>query len=160
MLPVQYYQPRICFRLDDAVTVLKTIVHLDNQQLDNFSQRDMKNIVKAKVQKLEAAFTAQMQTLLATQHKTAQNFTTAPYADDTRTAAQVEEVKGSKKRKIRRHRSDYFGDCGQDDYTWSSDACPHLGLNARRVQKRRTDEVATDTGAKRDARPVDLRPGC
>jgi hypothetical protein len=112
ILPVQDYQPRIRFRLDDAVTVLKTIEHVDNQQLGNFSQRDMENIVIAKVQKLEAAFTAQMQTLLATQQKTAQNFTTAPSADDKRTAAQVEEAKGSKKRKISRHRSDYCGDCG------------------------------------------------
>jgi hypothetical protein len=111
MLPVQDYQPRICFRLDDAVTVLKTIEHVDNQHLGNFSQKDMENIVNAKVQKLEAEFTAQMQTLLATQQKTAQSFTTAPSADDKRTAAQVEEAKGSKKRKIRRHRSDYCGDC-------------------------------------------------
>jgi hypothetical protein len=111
-LAVQDYQPRICFRLDDAVTVLKTIDHVDNQQLGNFSQRGMENIVNAKVQKLEAAFTAQMQTLLATQQKTAQNFTTAPSADDKRTAAQVEEAKGSKKREIRRHRSDFCGDCG------------------------------------------------
>jgi hypothetical protein len=37
MLPVQDYQPRICFQLDDAVTVLKTIEHEDNQQLGNFS---------------------------------------------------------------------------------------------------------------------------
>jgi hypothetical protein len=87
MLPVQDYWPRIRFRLDDAVTVLKTIEHVDNQQLGNFSQRDMENIVNAKVQKPEAAFTAQMQTLLATQQKTAQNFTTAPSADDKRTAA-------------------------------------------------------------------------
>jgi hypothetical protein len=75
------------------------------------------------------------------------------------TAAQVEEAKGSKKRKIRRHRSDYCGDCGQDDHTWISDACPHPGFNAREVQKRRKNEVATDTDAKRDARPVDLGPG-
>jgi hypothetical protein len=58
MLPVQYYQPRICYRLDDAVTVLKTIEHVDNQQLGNFFQRDMENNVNAKVQKLEAIFTA------------------------------------------------------------------------------------------------------
>jgi hypothetical protein len=51
MLPVQDYQPRIPFRLDDAVTVLKTIEHVDNQQLGNFSRRDMDNIVNAKVQK-------------------------------------------------------------------------------------------------------------
>jgi hypothetical protein len=119
----------------------------------------MENIVNAKVQKLEAAFTVQMQPLLATRHKTAQNFTTPPSADDRRTAAQVEEAKCSKKRKIRRHRSDYCGDCGQDNHTWSSDACPHPGLNARKVQKRRKDEVSTDTDAKRDARPVDLGPG-
>jgi hypothetical protein len=37
MLPVQDYQPRIRFRLDDAVTVLKTVEHVDNQQLGNFS---------------------------------------------------------------------------------------------------------------------------
>jgi hypothetical protein len=37
MLPVQYYQPRTCFRLDDAVTVPKSIEHVDNQQLSNFS---------------------------------------------------------------------------------------------------------------------------
>jgi hypothetical protein len=48
-----------------------------------------------------------MQTLLATLQKTAQNFTPAPSADDKRTAAQVEEAQGSKKRKIKRHRSDY-----------------------------------------------------
>jgi hypothetical protein len=83
----------------------------------------MENIVNAKVQNLMAAFTAQMQTLVATQQKAAQNFTTAPSADDKRTAAQVEEVKGSKKRKVRRHRSDYCGDCGQDDNTWISVAC-------------------------------------
>jgi hypothetical protein len=53
-------------RLNDAVTVLKTIEHVDNQQLGNFSQRDTENIVNSKVQKLEAAFTAQMQPLLAT----------------------------------------------------------------------------------------------
>jgi hypothetical protein len=159
MLPVQDYQPRICFRLDDAVIILKTIEHVVNQQLGNFSQRDMENIVTAKVQKLEAAFTAQIQTLLATQQKTAQNFTTAPSAVDKSTAAQVEEAKGSKKRKIRRHRSDYCGDCRQDDHTWSSDSCPHPGFNARKVQKRRTDEVATDTDAKRNARPVDIGPG-
>jgi hypothetical protein len=82
-----------------------------------------------------------------------------PLQNDKRTAAQVEEAKSSKKRKIRRHRSDYCGDCGQDDYTWSSDACPHPGFNARKVQKRRKDEVATYTDAKRDARPVDLGPG-
>jgi hypothetical protein len=40
-----------------------------------------------------------------------------------RTAAQVEDAKGSKKRKFRRHHSDYCSDCGQDDHTWSSDAC-------------------------------------
>jgi hypothetical protein len=68
---------------------------VDNQQLGNFFQRDMENIVSAKVQKLEAAFTAQIQTLLATQQKTAQNFTTASTADDKRTAAQVDEAKGS-----------------------------------------------------------------
>jgi hypothetical protein len=119
----------------------------------------MENIVNAKVQKLEAALTAQMQTLLATQQKIARNFTTAPSADDKRTAAQVEESKGSKKRKIRRHRSDYCGDCGQDDHTWSSDVCSHPGFNARKVQKRRKDEVDTDTDAKRDARPFDLGPG-
>jgi hypothetical protein len=50
MLPVQDYQPRIRFRLDDAVTVLKTIEHVDNQQLGNFSQRDMEKRVNAKVQ--------------------------------------------------------------------------------------------------------------
>jgi hypothetical protein len=49
MLPVQDYQPRIRFRLDDAVTVLKTIEHVDNQQLGNISQRDMENTVNAKV---------------------------------------------------------------------------------------------------------------
>jgi hypothetical protein len=42
---------------------------VNNQQLGNFSQKDMENIVNAKVQKLEAAFTAQMQNLLATQQK-------------------------------------------------------------------------------------------
>jgi hypothetical protein len=47
---------------------------VDNQQLGNFSQSNMENIVNAKVQKLEAAFTRQMQTLLATQQKTAQNY--------------------------------------------------------------------------------------
>jgi hypothetical protein len=83
---------------------------VDNQQLHNFAQRDMGNIVNAKVQKVEAAFKAQMQTLLATQQKTAQNFTTAPSADEIRTTAQIEEVKGLKKRKLRRHRSDYCGD--------------------------------------------------
>jgi hypothetical protein len=36
MLPVQDDQPRIRFRLDDAVTVLVTKEHVDNQQLDNF----------------------------------------------------------------------------------------------------------------------------
>jgi hypothetical protein len=46
----------------------------------------MENIVNAKVQKLEAAFTAHMQTLLSTQQKTAQNFTPAPSAVDKRTA--------------------------------------------------------------------------
>jgi hypothetical protein len=66
MLLVQDYKPRIRFRLDDAVTVLQTIEHVNNQQLGNFLQRDMENIVNAKVQKLEAALTAQMQTLLAT----------------------------------------------------------------------------------------------
>jgi hypothetical protein len=115
----------------------------------------MEHIVNAKVQKLEAAFTVQMQTLLATQQKTAQNFTPAPSADDKWTAAQVEDSKGSEKRKIRRHRSDYLGDCGQDDHAWSSDACPHPGFNARKVQERRKDEVATDTDAKRESRPVD-----
>jgi hypothetical protein len=49
MLPVQDYQPRIRFRLDDAVTVLKTIKYVDNQQLGNFSKRGMENIVNAKV---------------------------------------------------------------------------------------------------------------
>jgi hypothetical protein len=112
MLPVQDYQPRIRFRLDDEVTVLKTIEHVDNEQLGNFSQRDMEKIVNNKVQKLEAAFTAQMQTLLANQQKAAQNFTTAPSADDKKTASQVEEAKGSNKRKIRRHRSDYCGAFG------------------------------------------------
>jgi hypothetical protein len=38
----------------------------------------MENIVNAKVHKLEAEFTAQMQTLLATQQKTAQNLLTLP----------------------------------------------------------------------------------
>jgi hypothetical protein len=33
------------------------------------------------------------------------------------------------------------------------------GLNARKVQRRRKNEVATDTDAKREARPVDLGPG-
>jgi hypothetical protein len=66
MLPVQDYQPIIRFRLDGAVTVLQTIEHVDNQQLSNFFQRDMEIVVNAKVQKLEAAFTAQMKTLLAT----------------------------------------------------------------------------------------------
>jgi hypothetical protein len=69
MLPVQDYQPRVRFRLDDAVTALTMIEHVDNQQLGNFSQSDIKNIINAKVQKLKAAFTAQMQTLLATQQK-------------------------------------------------------------------------------------------
>jgi hypothetical protein len=55
---------------------------VDNQQLGNFFQRDMENIVNAKARKLQAAFTAQMQALIATQQKTAQNFTTAPSADD------------------------------------------------------------------------------
>jgi hypothetical protein len=118
----------------------------------------MKNIVSAKVQKLDAAFTAQMQTLLATQQKTAQNFTSAPSANDKRNEAQVEDAKGSKKRKIRRHRSDYCGNCALDDHTWSSDACPHPGFNARKVQKRRKNEVATDTDAKKEAQPVDLGP--
>jgi hypothetical protein len=108
---------------------------VDNQQLGNFSQRDMENIVNAKVQKFEPAFTAQMQTLLATHQRTALTFTTAPSADDKRTAAQVEESKGSKKRKVRRHRSDYCGDCGQDDHTWSSDTCPHPGLICVRSKK-------------------------
>jgi hypothetical protein len=92
-------------------------VEVDNQQLSNFSQRNMENIVNSKVQKLEAAFTAQMQTLLATQQKIAQTFTFPPSADDKRTASQVENAKGSKKRKFRRHRSYYCGDCGQDDHT-------------------------------------------
>jgi hypothetical protein len=52
---------------------------------------DMENIVNSKVQKLEATFTGQMKTLLATQQKTAQNFAPAPSADEKRTAAQVEE---------------------------------------------------------------------
>jgi hypothetical protein len=82
---------------------------VDNQQLGNFSQREMKSIVNAEVQKLEAAFTAQIQTLLSTQQKTAQNFTPVPSADYKRTSAQVEIAEGSKKRKIRRHRSDYCG---------------------------------------------------
>jgi hypothetical protein len=60
MLPVQDYQSRTRFRLDDAVTVLKTIEHVDDQQLSNLSQRDMENIVNAKVQELEAAFTLQI----------------------------------------------------------------------------------------------------
>jgi hypothetical protein len=51
----------------------------------------------SKVQKLEAAFTAQMQTLLATEQKTAQTFNPAPSADNRKTAAQVEEAKGSRK---------------------------------------------------------------
>jgi hypothetical protein len=37
MLLVQDYQPRIRFRLDDSVTVLKKKEHVDNQQLGNFS---------------------------------------------------------------------------------------------------------------------------
>jgi hypothetical protein len=37
MLTVQDYQPRIRFRMDDTVTVLKTIEHVDNQELGNFS---------------------------------------------------------------------------------------------------------------------------
>jgi hypothetical protein len=41
----------------------------------------MDNIVNSEMQKLEAAFTAQMQTLLATQQKNAQNFTPASSAD-------------------------------------------------------------------------------
>jgi hypothetical protein len=113
MLPVQDYQPRIRFRLDDAVTVLKKIEHVDSQQLGTFSKRNMENIVDAKVQKLEVAFTAQLQTLLATQQKRSQNFTAAPSADDKRTAAQVDGAKGTKKR----HLSDYCGECGQDDHT-------------------------------------------
>jgi hypothetical protein len=60
MLPVQDYQSRTRFRLDDAVTVLKTIEHVDDQQLGNLSQRDMENIVNAKVQELEAAFKLQI----------------------------------------------------------------------------------------------------
>jgi hypothetical protein len=151
MLPVQDYQPRIRFRLNDAVTVLKTIEHMDKQQLSNFSQRDMENIVNSKVQKLEAAFTAEMKTLLATKQKTAKSFTFAPSADDKRTVAQVEDAKGSKKRKIRRHRSEYCGDYGQDDHTWSSDACLHPGFNARKVQKGRNEEVATDADAIKSA---------
>jgi hypothetical protein len=42
---VQDYQPRIRLRLDDAVTVLITIEHVDNQQLGNFSQKNLENIV-------------------------------------------------------------------------------------------------------------------
>jgi hypothetical protein len=38
MISVQDYQTRILFGLDDAVTVLKTIEHVDNQKLSNFSQ--------------------------------------------------------------------------------------------------------------------------
>jgi hypothetical protein len=60
MLPVHDCQPIIRFRLDDAVTLLKTIKHVDIQQLGNSSQRDIENIVNANVQKLEAAFTAQI----------------------------------------------------------------------------------------------------
>jgi hypothetical protein len=71
----------------------------------------------------------------------------------------LKKPKALKSEKNRRHRSDYYGDCGQDDHTWSSDACPHPGFNARKVEKRRKDEVATDTDAKRDARPVDPGPG-
>jgi hypothetical protein len=70
---------------------------------------------------------------------------------------QVEEAKGSNKRIIRRHRSDYCGDCGQDDHTWRSDACPHPGFNARKVLKRRKDDT-NNSDAKREARPVDLGP--
>jgi hypothetical protein len=100
MLPVQDYQPRIRFRLDDAVTVLKTIEHVDNQQLGNFSQRDMENIVNAKVQKLEAAFRAQIQTLLAIQQKTGQNFTTAPSADDKGQQPRLKKPKALRSEKL------------------------------------------------------------
>jgi hypothetical protein len=41
-----------------------------------------------------------MKTLLATQQETAQNFTTAPSADDKRTAAQVEEAKALRSEKL------------------------------------------------------------
>jgi hypothetical protein len=109
--------------------------------------------------KTRGKITTQMKTLLATQQKRAQNFTPAPSADDKRTAAQVEDANGSKKRKIRLHRSNNCGDCGQDYHTWSSDACTHPGFNARRVQMRRKDEAATGTGAKEEARSVDLGPG-
>jgi hypothetical protein len=47
----------------------------------------MENIVNSKVQKLAAAFTAQMQTWVATYEKNGQKFTPAPSADDNRTAA-------------------------------------------------------------------------
>jgi hypothetical protein len=65
MLPVQDYQSSIRFRLGDSVTVLKTIEHVNYQQLGNFSLSDVENIINSKVQKLEAVFTAQMQTLFA-----------------------------------------------------------------------------------------------
>jgi hypothetical protein len=71
---------------------------VDNQQQGNFSLSDMENIINSKVQKLEAAFTAQMQTLLATQQKRAQKIAPAPSVVDRRTAAQVEDAKNSRKR--------------------------------------------------------------
>jgi hypothetical protein len=108
---------------------------VDNQQMGNFSEKDRENIVNAKEQKLEAAFTAQMQTLLATQQKQLKNLLPLPLQTTKGQQPSVEEAKGSEKRKIIRHRSDYCGDCGQDDHTWSSDACPHPGFNARKVQK-------------------------
>jgi hypothetical protein len=95
-----------------------------------------------------------MQTLLATQQKTAHIFTPAPSADNKRTATQVEDANSSKERKVRRHRLNCCEDCGQVDHTLSSDACPHPGINARKVQKRRKDEVATDIDAKKEARSV------
>jgi hypothetical protein len=90
MLHVQYFQPRIRFRLDDAVTALRMIERVDNQQLGKSFQRDMENISNSKMQNIEAVFTAQMQTLLATQQKITQNFTPAPSADGKGTAESAE----------------------------------------------------------------------
>jgi hypothetical protein len=156
MLPVQDYQPRIRFRLDDAVTVLETIVHVDNQQLGNFFQRDMENIVNSKVQKLEAAFTAQMKTLIATKQKPLIILHPLP----------LQTTKGQRPRlkMLNVHRS------GNSDVfvqnivatagTMISRGAQMLvriqALMLVRSKREKKAEAATDTDAKQESRPVDL----
>jgi hypothetical protein len=85
MLFGQDYPPRIRFRLDDAVTVLETIEHVDNQRLGSF-------------------FSVRFGECCQFQSGNTRGSIYSADANDKRTAAQVEDAKSTKKQKFRLHR--------------------------------------------------------